>query len=380
VPSVAIDRAIRPDRSASLLGESASRRSRQGWLGWSGWAIRPTGARIRPNGTSGEAFWYWSERAVGRIVFSAPWAIALSRRGTMRILIGVDGSRAADVACELVASRTWPSGTRVNLLGVTESVGWSESEPGVARPDTTGLQAVLQERAEMLRRCGLSVQHSVDAGRPGELLAERAAEWFADLIVVGSRGQGPLASAIRGSVSAHLVDHAGCPVLVARSAEATRMLLATDGTASSRSTPRVLAAWGNAFRGLPVEVISVAPRDAFVTPWGVGYEDERETTGPDLVLHAGIAEAVADEMIELGWHAAPVARAGDPVREIVSAGAEWGADLIVTGSRGISTLRRLMAGSVAHDVLLHARSSVLVVRGQVPADIREPAPALGALA
>jgi nucleotide-binding universal stress UspA family protein len=142
----------------------------------------------------------------------------------------------------------------------------------------------------------------------------------------------------------------------------------------------VLAAWGNAFHGLPVEVISVAPRDAFVTPWGVGYEDDNGATGRDLVLHEGIAEAVADEMMELGWQAAAVARAGDPGREIVSAGAEWRADLVVTGSRGISTLQRLVAGSVAHDVLLHARSSVLVVRGQVPADIREPAPALGVLA
>jgi nucleotide-binding universal stress UspA family protein len=298
----------------------------------------------------------------------------------MRILIGVDGSRAADLACDLVASRTWPTGTRVNLLGVTASVNSNESEPRVARPYTIGLDVVLEERADMLRRSGLSVQHGVELGRPDEVLLRRAADWFADLIVVGSRGLGPVASAIRGSVSAHLIDHAGCPVLVARSAEATRMLLATDGTASSRNIPRVLSAWGNAFRGLPVEVISVAPRDAFVTPWGVGYEDEREATGPDLVLHEGIAEAVADELTELGWHAAAVARAGDPGREIVSAGAEWGADLIVTGSRGISTLRRLMAGSVAHDVLLHARSSVLVVRGLVPADIRERVPALGALA
>jgi nucleotide-binding universal stress UspA family protein len=296
----------------------------------------------------------------------------------MRILIGVDGSRAADVACGFVASRTWPTGTRVSLLGVTDALDWDA--PGVASPDAIGLEVVLEERAESLRRCGLNVSVDVEPGRAGELLVERAAEMFADLIVVGSRGLGPVATAIRGSVSAHLVDHAGCPVLVARSPEATRMLLATDGTTSSHSIPRVLAAWGNAFRGLPVEVLSVAPRDAFVTPWGVGSEDERDAPGPDLILHEGIAEQVADEMMELGWQAAAVARAGDPGREIVTAGREWGADLVVTGSRGISTLRRLVAGSVAHDVLLHARSSVLVVRGQVPAEMRQPAPALGALA
>jgi len=286
----------------------------------------------------------------------------------MRILIGVDGSKAADVACRLVASRTWPAGAQVTLLCAVEPAA-----------DTTALGIVLDDRAQWLRRCGLSVETSVERGRAEELLIERAAETFADLIVVGSRGLGPVARAILGSVSAHLVDHAGCPVLVARSPEATRMLLASDGTESSLRIPRLLASWGNAFRGLPVEILSVAPRDAFVTPWGAGY-DVGGALSPDVGLHERIAEYVADEMMELGWHAAAVAVAGNPGREIVVAEREWGADLVVTGSRGMSTLRRLVAGSVAHDVLLHARSSVLVMRGQVPARIRQPVAAFVASA
>jgi nucleotide-binding universal stress UspA family protein len=89
---------------------------------------------------------------------------------------------------------------------------------------------------------------------------------------------------------------------------------------------------------------------------------------------------VAEEMMELGWHAAAVARAGDPARQIVSTGVEWRADLIVTGSRGLGTVRRMVEGSVAHDVLLHARSSVLVVRGLVPAHIPQTASVLSRLA
>jgi nucleotide-binding universal stress UspA family protein len=146
------------------------------------------------------------------------------------------------------------------------------------------------------------------------------------------------------------------------------MLLATDGTPSSRTIPRVLAAWGPAFHGLPVEILSVLPRAGFVTPWGAGSTDD------DLVIQEEIAEGVADEMMELGWHAAAAWKSGDPSQVIVSEGREWGADLIVTGSRGLGTLHRLVAGSVAHDVLLHARSSVLVVRGQVPAAARDSVP------
>ena len=158
------------------------------------------------------------------------------------------------------------------------------------------------------------------------------------------------------------------------------MLIATDGTRSSLSIPRLLAAWGNAFRGLPVEVLSVAPRNAFITPWGRTGDEEMATEPAELALHEGIANEVAGEMMELGWHAAAVARGGDPARQIVATGVEWRADLIVTGSRGLGTLRRMVEGSVAHDVLLHARSSVLIMRGLVPAPISQPASALSGLA
>jgi nucleotide-binding universal stress UspA family protein len=307
-----------------------------------------------------------------------------SEETNMRILIGVDGSHPADVACEFVERRTWPLGTRVSLIGVVaplvDVVGIVPSSDGTNASDHLALGLILDERADALRRHGLTVETSVEFGHAADVLIDRATESFADLIVVGSRGLGPVARIVLGSVSTHLADHARCPVLVVRSPEATRMLLATDGTRSSLGIPRVLAAWGNAFRGLPVEVLSVAPRNAFITPWAGGADEEVATQPAELSLHEGIAREVADEMMELGWHAAAVARAGDPARQIVSTGVEWRADLIVTGSRGLGTLRRMVEGSVAHDVLLHARSSVLVVRGLVPAQIPEAASVLSGLA
>jgi nucleotide-binding universal stress UspA family protein len=291
----------------------------------------------------------------------------------MRILIGVEPSSAATTACQFVAGRSWPIDTSVSLVTVVGSI--ADRAAGHAAPvesmvsELGGLEALLDERAAVLRRAGMSVETIVERGDPAHRLIELAQEKHTDLIVVGSRGLGPIASAVLGSVSAHLVDHAPCPVLVVRSPSAQRMLLASDGTDSSIRIPRVLATWGNALRGLPVEVISVAPRDAFVTPWAPN--DDRD---PDLVLHEGIAEQVADELMELGWHSAAVARAGDPARQILAAGDDWGADLIVTGSRGLGTLGRLARGSVAHDVLMHGHSTLLVMRGLVPAPIRRALP------
>ena len=297
----------------------------------------------------------------------------------MRIILGTDGSPAAEIAGRLVAERTWPTGTRVSVVSVARPLvdlsGMAAVASDRAGADGAGAQTIAEGMTDTLRAAGLTADADVAVGEPAAVLMERADVLMADLIVVGNRGRGPIASAVLGSVSASLVDHAPCPVLVARAPSLSRMLMATDGTQSSMSIPRVLDAWGPAFRGLPVEVVSVAERVDFVTPWVA--EPERDG---EVVDHERIAAEVADELMALGWHAAAIARVGEPGREIVKAGDEWHADLIVTGSRGIGTLRRILAGSVAHDVLLHAHSSVLVVRGGVPSAVRAPVFAAGAMA
>jgi nucleotide-binding universal stress UspA family protein len=53
-------------------------------------------------------------------------------------------------------------------------------------------------------------------GYPPDVLVEYADEQAADLIVVGSRGRGDLASLVLGSTSHRVVNHASCDVLVAR--------------------------------------------------------------------------------------------------------------------------------------------------------------------
>jgi len=281
----------------------------------------------------------------------------------MRILIGVDGSPASAVACELVADRSWPEGTQIRLVGATErplSVNRGSDDGIVARAAALGLE--LDRQAEAFRRRAMPCELVVEFGRPADVLLAQAREWWSDLVVVGNRGRGPAASAILGSVSAHLVDHAPCPVLVARSPRIRRMLLATDGSRSCLDVPRILARWRPAFHGLDVEVLSIASGTG-----RLGGVPAADLPDAGLADHRRIAEEVADEMTELGWSAAAVTRAGNPGSEIVHAAEGYGADLVVTGSRCLGTLQRLLSGSVAHSVLLGTHASVLVVRGGVPA-------------
>ncbi len=294
----------------------------------------------------------------------------------MRIVVGVDSSASAEDACQFVAGRSWPVGSSVELVAALESPrGWTGLVTGGSEELERGgeLEAILQDRARLLRSRGLTASTTVERSDAATTITRRAEETYAQLIVVGSRCLGPIASAVLGSVSAHLVDRAPCPVLVARSPGATRMLLATDGTDSSRNIPPVLASWGEAFRHLPVEVLSVATRSRAFEPF---HRMAPTSDGPAVpqssevyAQHERIAAQVADEMMDLGWHAAATAAIGDTEREILAAAVDWRADLIVTGSRGLGAIRRHLQGSVSHDLLMHSQSSLLVVRGVVPAPI-----------
>jgi nucleotide-binding universal stress UspA family protein len=57
---------------------------------------------------------------------------------------------------------------------------------------------------------------------------------------------------------------------------------------------------------------------------------------------------------------------GDPADEIVRFAASIEADLVVVGSRGFTGFNRLVLGSTARNVLLHATSSVLIARPPTP--------------
>jgi nucleotide-binding universal stress UspA family protein len=75
-----------------------------------------------------------------------------------------------------------------------------------------------------------------------------------------------------------------------------------------------------------------------------------------------LVEAAADGVRRAGIEVTTVVRTGDADHQIILAAQEFGADLLVLGSQGLTGLEDFLLGSVARNVAKHASCTVLVVR------------------
>lgn len=290
--------------------------------------------------------------------------------GPMRVLLATDGSASARSALDLVRSLAWPDGTTVRVIQVLPL--WPAlidfDVPGRSDAFEASARSALHELAAPLRRDGLVVEERLVRGEGiADLIVADARESNADLVVVGSRGHGPLASVLLGSVAAAVIDHAPCPVLVARRPHLERVVFAEDGSESAFEARRLLATWPM-FRGLQVWVLSVAhvtrPFHSGIT--ATVFEEARRAEAEILTesrsAHERLAKESAEQLRLAGALAQAELRQGDAASEIVASAERAGADLIVMGSRGRSGPTRAVLGSVARNVLQHAHCSVLIAR------------------
>jgi nucleotide-binding universal stress UspA family protein len=299
----------------------------------------------------------------------------------MRIVLAVDGSRPADLASELVAALPWREGGRVRIVSVAPSrsdvlgiSGMAPVPPDGDRmeDDVLRIHRTALDAAEREIRCAhqdLAIETLLLRGRAGSIIVSEARDLPADLVVVGHRGRGTWESMLLGSVSAEVVDHAPCPVLVARDERIGPVIFADDGSPSARTAELALTHWP-LFEGVAVTVVSVV-EDAspYASAVAVGPYTYEESIGgyTDGIREQcreaqAVSEATAERLREVGFDATAAIRKGDAAQEIVACARERGAGIIVVGTRGMTGLRRLLLGSVARNVLHHAESSVLVVR------------------
>ncbi len=294
----------------------------------------------------------------------------------MRLILATDGSAGARTATDLVASLPWPVGTEVEVVAVTDTNAMLPTPLVAVAADTQALAEAVRDMehsdaaaaAGVVSRQGAITTVTLSMGRPGNAIPDRATDTQADLIVCGSRGRGPLAALRLGSVSAEVCDRAPCPVLVARHARISHVLLAHDGSGPARAAEELVSGC-SAFGGVPVTLVSaIPPKDA----WGLDARvlARREVAaGIDATREAArdrmteVQAAAASRLREAGHPVTCLVRDGPPANVILEEAERCGADLIAMGTRARRGLDRILVGSVARKVLLHAVASVLVAPG-----------------
>lgn len=155
--------------------------------------------------------------AVGRDLCAAPpCAVTVAPRGygekrSRLAAVGVafDGSSEAKNALHVAGTLAAAGGGVVNVVSVAEHKRLARIAPGRRAvddvPEVVG-QVLDQVDSQ------LQVNFASRSGNPTHELAEAAQEF--DMLVVGSRGFGPLHRLFSGSVSASLASNPACPLLV----------------------------------------------------------------------------------------------------------------------------------------------------------------------
>jgi nucleotide-binding universal stress UspA family protein len=129
-----------------------------------------------------------------------------------RVVVGLDGSEGARGALRWACETATTCGA--DLVGVTAF----EPDQSELRPDVIA-ELRCRTDADLARWCGAvdgaaQPERCVFDGDPRTVLLDAVEKESADLLVVGSRGLGPVARLLLGSVASAVAQHAPVPVAV----------------------------------------------------------------------------------------------------------------------------------------------------------------------
>jgi nucleotide-binding universal stress UspA family protein len=287
----------------------------------------------------------------------------------MKVLFAYDGSECAERALDDLQKAGLPDGAQITVLAVIEH--WLPPPSALEMVEHLDYNqeflTLTKRAASRLREMQPSwhVNAETMAGAPASVLIQKAADWGADLIVLGSHGRTTLGRFFFGSVSQKVVHNAHCPVRIARGrveevGQPLRLLVGMDGSPSAAAAvenmlkrqwpPQTEVKVVTALWALPPNMTAqtVGP----VTQWVVS-ENAR--------VHAAVKAAV-ERCEAAGLKVEAVFKDAVPQKLLFEEAEAWDADCIFVGAHGMNAVERFMIGSVSSAIAARAHCSVEVVR------------------
>ncbi|MDO9486063.1 MAG: universal stress protein [Actinomycetota bacterium] len=282
-----------------------------------------------------------------------------------RVVVGFDGSESSLLTAKWAAAEAELRGlglTLVNALIPPTSGG--TFGPGMAVGLDTledirkAAQASLDEVARTLS--GDDIQSIVQIGSPTGVLLE--ASETAALIIVGSRGHGGFKELLLGSVSAQLVAHANCPVIVVRhesDSAQDHIVVGIDGSESSKAAVAFAFATASLHKWklVAVHAWDVPSFDLVILPGTPVPMDFENISDSEVRLAAEVLAGFKAEYPDV--EVEQVVTRGNAVKALL--GASSSAAMIVVGTRGHGQVMSSVLGSVSHGVLHKSKVPVAVV-------------------
>lgn len=303
----------------------------------------------------------------------------------MKILIAYDGSDCADNAINELPRAGLPRDAEALIVNVQES--WlsppsgdkttkgefSSNEPTAAKlarvkePEVEKLDDESPVIAKAYRQLkeyfpDWKIETLSLTGSPSQQITNKAKEWEADLVVVGSQGitQNKLVSL--GSVSQKVAGESHCSVRVVRGSTwkkgaPTRILIALDGAYSAQMAVEEVARrmW---MMGSEVRLVTAKNPSEGI------QNNEEEARKTDAWI-SSFTEKARKTLKESALGVSQLVEEGDPKQIIVRAADEWGADCIFIGSNDKASFHdNILLGSVATATVARASCTVEIVRYQ----------------
>jgi nucleotide-binding universal stress UspA family protein len=139
----------------------------------------------------------------------------------MIVVVGVDGSEVSRTVLEKAAEEAAWRGGELHIVHIAQHpVVYSEVPIDLTGMIEAERSAVWEQLEPTISNITIPVERIDLDGYPADVLPGYANQAGADLIVVGTRGRGDLASLILGSTSHRTIQLANCDVLVVKPTDA----------------------------------------------------------------------------------------------------------------------------------------------------------------
>ncbi|WP_282607022.1 universal stress protein [Pelagibius sp. Alg239-R121] len=340
-----------------------------------------------------------------------------------KILTPVDGSENANTALEVAADLAAGMGAQLKILhvglrqaGPRQSLleaaeysfdkaerkgGWTSDHHNWPRrlQVLEHMGRMILDNAETCARDrgAAEIETELDWGEEGERILHHAKHPFTDMIVMGSRGAGPLQGVLMGSVSHKVFHLAPCTCVTVHAGKerlglgtVERILVPFDGSGHAVKAAELACDMAAKFSATvkfvhvllhgqtPELLLGVVDKDRLDAETLDALENVRAVGGlamgeayavqliPDAVLKdigAEVLERAQKIASDKGLSKIETALLdGQPAHSILEAAEKDRADLIVMGMRGLAEVEGLLVGSVSYKVNHLAPCTCIAVR------------------